>query len=221
MTEEDNRYGSTQSQPPGDRGAPRSRRPPGRGWCSGRAQDADGIRRERRRRPSLQATAVSPQPTSTSPQPTPTSRPLRFFPVAPVFVNYYALVDGPADDGPGHLPPADGQRRPGPVLREGPPGGPAGHQHHRQPGLRLRVRAAGGRDEGHQQPPPRRAASAPTSPTPPSTSSRPSNLRVPVPPGFQSGERGHQRRTAPPSSPSPPTSPPPRATTCPPSSGST
>jgi hypothetical protein len=44
--------------------------------------------------PLAQATAVSPQPTSTSPQPTPT-RPLRFYPVAPVFVNYYSLVDGP------------------------------------------------------------------------------------------------------------------------------
>ena len=45
--------------------------------------------------PLLQATAVSPQPTSTSPQPPPPARPLRFYPVDPLFVPYYALVDGP------------------------------------------------------------------------------------------------------------------------------
>ena len=45
--------------------------------------------------PLLQATAVSPQPTSTSPQPPPPARPLRFYPVDPLFAPYYALVDGP------------------------------------------------------------------------------------------------------------------------------
>ena len=45
--------------------------------------------------PLLQATAVSPQPTSTSPQPPPPAKPLRFYPVDPLFAPYYALVDGP------------------------------------------------------------------------------------------------------------------------------
>jgi hypothetical protein len=45
--------------------------------------------------PLLQATAVSPQPTSTSPQPPPPSKPLRFFPVDPLFAAYYSSVDGP------------------------------------------------------------------------------------------------------------------------------
>ena len=45
--------------------------------------------------PLLQATAVSPQPTSTSAQPPPPAKPLRFFPVDPLFAPYYALVDGP------------------------------------------------------------------------------------------------------------------------------
>ncbi len=122
-------------------------------WPGTEAQTAFG---ENVAAPLAQATAVSPQPTSTSPQPTPTSRPLRFYPVAPVFVNYYSLVDGPRTLGQAISPLLTSQRRPGPVLREGSPGGPAVHQHHRQPGLRLRVRAPGGRDEGHQQPPPRR-----------------------------------------------------------------
>ncbi|HEX2326404.1 MAG TPA: hypothetical protein VHQ00_13480 [Chloroflexota bacterium] len=61
-------------------------------WPGAETQTAFG---ENVAAPLAQATAVSPQPTSTSPQPTPTSRPLRFYPVAPVFVNYYSLVDGP------------------------------------------------------------------------------------------------------------------------------
>ncbi len=45
--------------------------------------------------PLPQATAVSPQATATSPQPLPGQRPLRFFPVDPIFASYYAQVDGP------------------------------------------------------------------------------------------------------------------------------
>lgn len=45
--------------------------------------------------PLPQATTVSPQGTPTSPQPTPAQRQLRFYPVEPVFANYYIQVDGP------------------------------------------------------------------------------------------------------------------------------
>jgi hypothetical protein len=65
------------------------------GWMVLRLPDAPAASGEGVARPLLQATAVSPQPTSTSPQPQPTPRPLRFFPVAPDFVAYYAMVDGP------------------------------------------------------------------------------------------------------------------------------
>jgi hypothetical protein len=49
--------------------------------------------------PLPQATAVSPQPTPGSPQPTPPPKPLRFFPVDPIFVAYYNSVDGPRTQG--------------------------------------------------------------------------------------------------------------------------
>lgn len=45
--------------------------------------------------PLPQATSVSPQGTPTSPQTTPAQRQLRFFPVEPIFANYYIQVDGP------------------------------------------------------------------------------------------------------------------------------
>jgi hypothetical protein len=45
--------------------------------------------------PLPQATAQSPQPTPGSPQPTPGPRPVRFFPVSPIFQPYYNLVNGP------------------------------------------------------------------------------------------------------------------------------
>jgi hypothetical protein len=69
----------------------------GAGWAALGLPDTPAVRGEVAAGPSLQttATAVSPQQTPVSPQPTPTPRPLRFFPVAPVFVAYYALVDGP------------------------------------------------------------------------------------------------------------------------------
>jgi hypothetical protein len=67
----------------------------GAGWAVLQLPDAPVASGEAVAGPLLQATAVSPQPTPISPQPTPTPRPLRFFPVAPVFVAYYALVDGP------------------------------------------------------------------------------------------------------------------------------
>jgi hypothetical protein len=65
------------------------------GWAVLQLPDAPAAHSEGAAGPLLQATAVSPQPTPASPQPTPAPRPLRFFPVAPVFVAYYAQVDGP------------------------------------------------------------------------------------------------------------------------------
>src|SRR5262245_27626626 len=44
---------------------------------------------------TAQATAQAPQPTPGPPPPAPTPRPVRFFPVAPPFQAYYALVNGP------------------------------------------------------------------------------------------------------------------------------
>src|SRR5262249_34295122 len=65
------------------------------GWAVLRLPDAPAVSGEGIGGPALQATAVSPQPTAASPQPTPVPRPLRFFPVDPVFLAYYAQVDGP------------------------------------------------------------------------------------------------------------------------------
>jgi hypothetical protein len=65
------------------------------GWGVLRLPDAPAASGEGVGGPLFQATAVSPQPTAASPQPSPTPRPLRFFPVAAVFVPYYAQVDGP------------------------------------------------------------------------------------------------------------------------------
>jgi hypothetical protein len=65
------------------------------GWGVSRLPDAPAAAGAGAAGPLLQATAVSPQPTPASPQPTPTPRPLRFYPVAAIFVPYYAQVDGP------------------------------------------------------------------------------------------------------------------------------
>ena len=220
MTEEDNRYGRTQSQPPGDRG----HRDHGGRRSGVVLSPGPGRRRPSARtspRPSLQATAVSPQPTSTSPQPTPTARPLALLPRGPRLRQLLRPGGRAPHDGPGHLPPLTRQRRRGAVLREGAPGGPAGQQPHRQPGLRLRVRPAGGRDEGHQQPAPHRGRALQRHLRHDQPAVGRASLRVPVPAGFQGGNVATNAGRLAPSSPSPPTSPPRRATTCPPSSGST
>jgi hypothetical protein len=45
--------------------------------------------------PAAQATAASPQGTPTSPQPVPPPRPVKFYPVDPLFLDYYSTHDGP------------------------------------------------------------------------------------------------------------------------------
>ena len=54
--------------------------------------------------PLAQATSVSAQATATSPQPVPPPRPVRFYPVDPLFVPYYTTHDGPRVMGCGTSP---------------------------------------------------------------------------------------------------------------------